>query len=146
MLMIAKLGECVNPHAETSPLAIVNPSRTVPLPTGWRAIDSSFVTSKRLLTLTLDPSTSPPADKCVPHIRRVWAKFRIYLARREEKRTRRAGKTITFISLLEFQKSGYPHLHILIDRYIPQRWIRASWNAPAAVRSLTFDEYVTCTV
>jgi hypothetical protein len=80
----------------------------------------------RLLTLTLDPSKAPPAEECIPHIRAVWAKLRVYLGRRER---RRAKKAITFISILEFHKSGYPHLHVLIDRYIPQSWIRSSWNA-----------------
>ena len=34
-----------------------------------------------------------------------------------------------YIRILEFQKNGTPHLHILIDRFIPQKWIRTAWVA-----------------
>jgi hypothetical protein len=35
----------------------------------------------------------------------------------------------TYIRVLEFQKNGNPHFHILIDRYIPQPWLRVAWVA-----------------
>lgn len=36
---------------------------------------------------------------------------------------------MSYISVLEFHKSGRPHLHVLVDRYLPQRWISKSWEA-----------------
>src|SRR5207248_10971915 len=36
---------------------------------------------------------------------------------------------ITYIRVLEFQKNGNPHFHILIDRFIPQAWIQRTWQA-----------------
>jgi hypothetical protein len=38
-------------------------------------------------------------------------------------------RAIPYISILEFHESGLPHLHILLDRYIPQAWISESWAA-----------------
>jgi hypothetical protein len=33
-----------------------------------------------------------------------------------------------FISVMEFQKStGMPHLHVIIDRYIEQAWLKRAW-------------------
>lgn len=75
----------------------------------------------RFLTLTLDPKHAPEKDQ-VPYIREVWRKFRVYL-KRETKRT------VSFISVVEFHKSGLPHLHVLVDQYLPQRWISGAWSS-----------------
>jgi hypothetical protein len=42
---------------------------------------------------------------------------------------RRFGSGLQFISVLEFQKDGTPHLHLLVDRWISQPWIKAAWMA-----------------
>jgi hypothetical protein len=93
-----------------------------------KAIQAHATNSRltRFVTLTLDPKTAPPVEECVPYIRKSWAKFRVYLARGDGVRR---WKKINFILVLEFHKSGYPHLHVLVDRYIPQEWIKASWEA-----------------
>jgi hypothetical protein len=75
----------------------------------------------RFLTLTLNPATCTSHDS-VGYIRECWSKFRTSLKRR-------LGKTISFISVLELQKSGYAHLHVLVDRYIEQAWVSESWQA-----------------
>jgi hypothetical protein len=74
----------------------------------------------RFLTLTLDPSKIQ--GDSVRHLRRTFDKFRLYLGRRY-------GGAITYISVLEFQKNGNAHLHVLVDRYIDQAWIQESWSA-----------------
>lgn len=76
---------------------------------------------RRFLTLTLDPRSCTP-EESVKYARKCWNKMRTYL-RRE------FGEPITFIAILEFQKSGYAHLHILIDRYIRHSWIQKNWQA-----------------
>jgi hypothetical protein len=76
----------------------------------------------RFLTLTLDPSTIPSGIDRVGHIRQVFRKFRVYLKRKH-------GKSITYIAVLEFHKSGIPHLHVLVNRYISQAWISRTWEA-----------------
>jgi hypothetical protein len=41
---------------------------------------------------------------------------------------KRFNEAPKFISVMEFQKStGMPHLHIIIDRYIEQAWIKRAW-------------------
>lgn len=75
----------------------------------------------RLMTLTLDPAKVQAKDS-VPYIRKTWAKFQTYLRRRYK-------VSVAFISVLELQKSGYAHLHVLIDRYIEQAWISEAWQA-----------------
>ncbi len=75
----------------------------------------------RFLTLTLDPKKCKPHNS-LPHIKKSWAKFRISLKRKY-------GHSISFICIVEFQKNGYAHLHILVDRFIPQKWISHAWNS-----------------
>jgi hypothetical protein len=74
----------------------------------------------RLLTLTLDPRKIKGDP--VRYLRRVFNKFRVYLLRKH-------GSSIKYIAILEFHKSGVPHLHILLDRFIAQRWISAAWSS-----------------
>jgi len=76
---------------------------------------------RRFLTLTLDPRLCT-ADESEKYIKDCWGKFRVYLNRLNK-------ESIDFIWFLERQKSGYAHLHILVDRYIPQPWIQKSWQA-----------------
>ncbi|TSA03642.1 MAG: hypothetical protein D4R81_03085 [Nitrospiraceae bacterium] len=73
------------------------------------------------MTLTLNPSSCSP-EESVPYIRECWNKFRTSLKRH-------SGRSIAFITILELQKSGYAHLHILVDRYIAQQWISVAWQA-----------------
>lgn len=75
----------------------------------------------RFLTLTLDHN-SCSAEESVSYIRSCWHKFRTYLKRQH-------GGSVTFIAILEFQKSGHAHLHILVDRYIHHNWISDKWVA-----------------
>jgi hypothetical protein len=75
-----------------------------------------------MLTLTLDPKKLPPNCDTVAYIRNSWAKFRVYI-QREFKRP------VQFIAILEFQANGRAHLHILIDRYVYDGWIRDQWQA-----------------
>jgi len=74
----------------------------------------------RFLTLTLDPAKIEGDP--VPYLRVVFSKFRVYLHRKY-------NRPIKYIAVLEFHKSGVPHLHVLVDRYIPQAWISESWSA-----------------
>src|SRR5262252_1030801 len=76
---------------------------------------------KRFVTLTLDPARLPREDSS-DYIRGCWNKFRTYL-------WRRFGQRVEYIAVLEPQKSGIAHLHVLIDRYIPKQWLDKAWNA-----------------
>jgi len=48
--------------------------------------------------------------------------MRVLLARKSGK------KSIPFIGVLEFQKNGAAHLHILLADYIPQKWLSIAWQ------------------
>jgi len=74
----------------------------------------------RFLTLTMDPKKGTAAESW-PQIKQTWKKFQTYLARKQ-------GKGIKFLWVIEAQKNGYAHLHILLDRYIPQAWISQAWD------------------
>jgi hypothetical protein len=74
----------------------------------------------RFATLTLDPSKIEGDP--VRYLNRVWAKLRIYLKRKY-------GVAPAYIRVLEFQRNGNPHLHILIDRFIAQTWLQQAWQA-----------------
>ena len=76
---------------------------------------------RRFLTLTLNPASCQPAGS-VSYIKQCWNKFRTYLKRRYR-------VPISYMAIVELQKSGYAHLHILVDRYIEQQWISEAWQA-----------------
>lgn len=114
-----------------------------------KAVDRSKLT--RLFTLTLDPRKIATAEevetfyahfeanrtakkscscpvcvrvqrRSVPHIRKCWAKLRVYLHRG-------FGEAPKYVAVLEFQKTtGLAHLHIVIDRYIDQAWAKEVWS------------------
>jgi hypothetical protein len=74
----------------------------------------------RFLTLTLDPSKIEGDP--IRYLRGTFNKFRVYLHRR-------FGTAPKYIAVVELQKNGNPHLHILIDRYIEQAWIKNAWES-----------------
>ena len=51
---------------------------------------------------------------------KVWSKFRIYLKRKY-------GTSIKYIWIVELQKRGVYHLHVLVDRFIEFEWIKKAW-------------------
>src|SRR5207253_9040018 len=74
----------------------------------------------KFLTLTLDPKKIE--GNPVRYLRAVFDKFRVYLRRKH-------GQTVTFIAVLESQRNGNPHLHVLLDRYFPPSWIANALSA-----------------
>jgi hypothetical protein len=74
----------------------------------------------RFLTLTLDPKKIGDAD-AFKLLRETWRKFRVYLKRK-------LGRSLGFIAILELQESGAPHLHVLVDEFIPHAWISETWE------------------
>jgi hypothetical protein len=86
---------------------------------------AQIATKKKLLkfvTLTLDPKKIPHGVRSDRHLRETWRKMRVLLARR-------FGESIDFIGVLEFQKSGVAHLHLLVAVYIPQDWLSSAWES-----------------
>ena len=87
------------------------------------------------LTLTLDPSKLDNPDFFVPHLRLVFNKFRFYLKRMLK-------VSPSYICVLEFTQAGLPHLHILFDRFLPQKWISNVWDSLGGGR-ICFIKQVT---
>ena len=80
---------------------------------------------QRLATLTLDPKKLPPGlsqKEQVQYLRECWRGMRVYLKRKLK-------RSAMFICVLEFQKNGRPHLHVLVDAYLPKDWLLRSWQA-----------------
>lgn len=77
---------------------------------------------QRFLTLTLDPKKLPDPSRAVPYLRECFNELRTCWRRRY-------GQKVKYIAVLEFQKNGMPHLHILVDRYMNQQDVKADWQA-----------------
>lgn len=75
----------------------------------------------KLLTLTLDPAKLEGAESTM-YINGVFADFRVYLRRR-------LGYAPAYIRILEYQKNGNAHLHVLLNCYLPQGWVSEAWSA-----------------
>lgn len=75
-----------------------------------------------MATLTLDPKRVPKGERTDRHIRNCWRKMRVLLARE-------FNGTLPFVGVLEFQKNGRAHLHILLGRFIRQSWLSDAWES-----------------
>ena len=77
---------------------------------------------QRMATLTLDPKRIPKGQRTDRYIRECWREMRVSLARK-------FGKSIPFVGVLEFQRNGTAHLHLLVGQYISQAWLSRAWAA-----------------
>jgi hypothetical protein len=75
----------------------------------------------RLLTLTLDPKKLE-GEESTKYINETFAEFRVYLKRY-------LGYAPSYIRVLEYQKNGNAHLHVLLGCYLPKDWISEAWSA-----------------
>jgi hypothetical protein len=76
----------------------------------------------RFATLTLDPTRIPDKSRSDRYLRNSWRKMRVTLARKY-------GASVKYFSVLEYQKSGIAHLHVLFSIYIPQDWLSDAWES-----------------
>lgn len=71
---------------------------------------------RRMLTVTLDPETAPPTqERQHYYLTERWNALRTAIEREYP--------GFSFIWVREEQDSGLPHLHVLLDRYIPWKWV-----------------------
>jgi hypothetical protein len=107
-------------------------------------LDLSLVRWCSMLTLTLDPrriNTSglykegEPAlshrQLCYRYIMQVWKKFRARCWKgkvyKTETRTRLRQFRFKYLLVVEWTKAGIPHLHVLLDRYLPKGFVQKAW-------------------
>jgi hypothetical protein len=77
---------------------------------------------RRMMTLTLDPATAPARQESQHrYLTERWNALRTALSRR-------FGGDLSFIWVREEGESGNPHLHILVNQFIPQKWLSATWS------------------
>jgi len=76
---------------------------------------------QRMATLTLDPKRIK-GKRTDRYIRECWRKMRVLLARQFK-------GTLPFVGVLEFQENGNAHLHVLLGRYIAQKWLSRAWKS-----------------
>ena len=76
---------------------------------------------QRLVTLTLDPWLIPPNTDSVTYINQVFARFRTKLSERR-------GLKLTYVRVLEFQRNGTAHLHLLIHETVAQDTLLQAWR------------------
>jgi hypothetical protein len=80
---------------------------------------------RRFLTLTLDPKKLNPGwstQEKIAFLGAVWRKMRVSIQRK-------LGKSLVFISVIELQRNGNPHLHLLVGSYLHKQWISSAWEA-----------------
>jgi len=74
----------------------------------------------RLLTLTVDPSRNPEPGLAHRQIGKAWNRLRSYV--------QQAYGDFSYVWVREEQESGYPHLHVLVSRFLPQQEVAAAWS------------------
>lgn len=86
----------------------------------------------RFLTLTLGPEARDlPLRDQFKLMSKAWASFRKRVAEKPthvRKDGTPATKPLSAIWVREQHKDGSPHLHVVIDRYLPQRWVSQTWE------------------
>lgn len=78
----------------------------------------------RLLTLTVDPGRFPDAEAAHREIGEAWDRLRAAL--------RSAYGDFSYVWVREEQENGYPHLHALVSRFLPQDHVQRLWASSGA--------------
>ena len=75
--------------------------------------------SWRLVTLTFEQAGKTP-EQLLRSLRATFNRF--------SKRLKRKYPKVIFIRTIEIHQTGFPHIHLVIDRYIPAAWIQKNWK------------------
>jgi len=78
----------------------------------------------RLITLTKS-FKGVTQDQAVGEIKKYWVKFRNQLQRFLKMKSK---KRTSYFACIELFKSGYPHIHLLVDTYVPQNILSMYWR------------------
>lgn len=103
-----------------------------------RAAESGLVTFKNFVTFTFDPKLSELDDSGSviqswgkQQFKRLLNSFKKVLDRRAEIK---GEQPLSYIWVAEVQQNGNIHFHMLVDRFIPIKWLVKIWNqAPNSV-------------
>ena len=81
--------------------------------------DSLARTRWRLVTLTYEQTDVDRTQL----LRSCAHQFEMFV-----KRIRRQHPAIKFVRTLELHRSGYPHIHLIIDKYVPVAFLQQAWH------------------
>ena len=114
------VGRVIKHRCKTWGCAVCGPKKLKKVSKGiYKAADTYEL--NRFITLTLPADYKGSYQDSVIDINKIWSKFRVYLERKH-------GDSIKFIKIVEKQKRGVAHLHVLVDRFIKQAWISEVWS------------------
>lgn len=74
----------------------------------------------RLLTLTVDPDRQRDREAAHRDIGEAWNRLRSHI--------QASYGDFSYIWVREETEMGYPHLHVLVSRFLPQREVAAAWS------------------
>lgn len=73
----------------------------------------------RLMTLTMRVGSEGRRDP-TEYLMSKWNAFRT--------RLRQRYPDMVYLWVREYTKRGYPHLHILVNKYVPFEWLKGAWS------------------
>ena len=73
----------------------------------------------RLVTLTF-PHRDQDPDLQLGNASKLFKRF--------TKRARRLHRDVKYVRTIELHKSGHPHIHFVLNKYLPVEWIRTNWK------------------
>ena len=73
----------------------------------------------RLITLTFPNHSKDPTQQ----LREIYKAFKNFILR-----LRRVNKKIKYIRVIELHKSGFPHIHLVVNKYVSLQFISEAWK------------------
>lgn len=80
----------------------------------------------RMFTFTFRTSIFANPQHCINRSSEIWRRF-INNVRRD-KTLHKSLRNFQYVRLIEFTKRGYPHYHVLVDRYLPVQILANHWR------------------
>jgi hypothetical protein len=74
----------------------------------------------RFLTLTVDPSRFVSREEAHRLIGEAWNRIRSFILKRYGR--------FSYVWVREETEAGWPHLHVIVSRFLPQQEIAAAWS------------------
>lgn len=103
---------------------------------GWKHI--------RLFTFTVKTSLFGSRAKAPSKLSAIWRYFMTALRRNQQLSEKQ--RQVQFVRVVEFHKSGFPHLHVLMSEYLPWIIVQSLWNLAVASILKSFGKSGHCNI
>ena len=80
----------------------------------------------RMFTFTFRTTIFANPQHCILRSGEIWRRFLNNV--RRDKTLHKSLRNFQYVRLVEFTKRGYPHYHVLTDRYLPVQILHNHWN------------------